>query len=195
MVGWIGQSSLAATQIINQLNMIMIMGPYGISLASNILISKALGEGSTNSLRVYGNAGIFVGIIFTSIIAVIYLIFPKNLISLYSIDLNDPSNVEIINIAIILFFIGSISQIFDGIRNIIIGSLRGLQDTIIPMWYGVLSCWIIGAPFGYLLGIKFNYGAIGIGFAFLVSWVICTILLLIRFYKKTAIQVIHATNL
>lgn len=194
IVGWIGQSSLAATQILNQLNMIMIMGPYGISLASNVLISQAFGKRDMKSIRMLGNAGILSGVVFTSIIALIYFIFPKNLIAIYSINLNDLSNAQIINIAILLFFIGGFSQIFDGIRNIIIGALRGLQDTIMPMWYGIIACWIIGVPLGYLLGIKLNYGAPGIIAAFLISWIVCTTLLIIRFIKKPRCMTVILIN-
>lgn len=185
MVGWLGQVPLAATQIINQLNMIMIMGPYGISLASNVLISQDFGKGDKNSIRTLGNASMFTGFVFTAIVAMFYIAFPEQFISLYSVNISNPANLTLIKIATLLFFIGAFSQIFDGIRNIVIGSLRGLQDTVTPMWYGIISCWFVGIPLCYLLGIEFKFGAPGISMAFLVSWLICSIFLIARFYNKT----------
>jgi MATE family multidrug resistance protein len=184
MIGWVGQTSLAASQIVMQLNMIAIMGPFGIMQASGVLIGKALGSGNKQATSVYGSAGLLSGLVFTLIVAFVYLLFPKLLISFYSVNIHDIANLKLIHIAVILFAIGAVSQVFDGLRAIITGALRGFHDSVTPMWVGVIASWIISIPLGYVLGFWLHLGAPGISAGFLFAWIIGSAVLIQRFYKK-----------
>lgn len=184
MVGWINQASLAAAQIINQVNTIMIMCPFGIAQAASVLIGQAQGRGDKNAGKIYGNAAFLVGLACTIITAFLYCLFPQWFISLFSVDINNPANELTVHIATILFYIVALSQIFDGIRNIITGALRGYKDSAIPMWIGTTATWLIAIPSSYLLGIKLHGGAPGISLAFLIAWIITIPFLVKRFYIK-----------
>lgn len=187
MVGWINQTSLAASQIVLQINMIAIMFPFGIMQASSVLVGKAFGEGRHAATRTYGEAGMLSGVGITLLIAAIYLLFPKTLMHFYSVKVNDAANFFLVHITTMLFAIAAFSQIFDGLRNIATGALRGYHDSVAPMWIGILSGWIFSIPVSYLLGIKLHFGAPGISAGFLFGFALGTALLIRRFYQKTSI--------
>lgn len=187
IVGWLGQTALAAAQIVNQMNMIVIMGPYGISMASSVLVGQAFGRGDKHAVRAYSSAGLIVGLVCTTIIALGYFVFPREIISFYSVDTNDPANFTLVHLATILFLIVAFSQLFDGLRNIATGALRGFHDSVTPMWIGVAASWLIGIPLSYWLGIKLDFGVKGVSFAFLIAWIFGAVLLINRLYRKTKI--------
>jgi multidrug resistance protein, MATE family len=185
MVGWINQTSLAASQIVIQLNMIALMLPFGIMQASSVLVGRAFGEGNHTATRVYGEAGMLSGLAVTIVIAAVYLLFPEALMRFYHVNVADPANFTLVHITTILFAIAAFSQIFDGLRNIATGALRGYHDSVAPMWIGILSGWVFSIPVSYLLGIKLHYGAPGISGGFLFGFALGTVLLIRRFYKRT----------
>jgi len=184
MVGWINQASLAASQIINQINMIMIMASFSVAQTASVLIGQAQGRGDKHASKIYGSATFLVGLGFAIIIAILYYLLPKRFIGLFSVDITNPTNAATVHIAITLFYIIAVAQIFDSVRNIVTGALRGLKDSMMPMWIGIGAAWIIGIPGGYFLGIKLHGGAPAISFAFLIAWLLATPPLVWRFYHK-----------
>ena len=96
-----------------------------------------------------------------------------------------PANVNTVHLAVLFLAISAFAQIFDSIRNILTGSLRGFRDTKVPMWVGILSTWVFYIPVSYLLGFVFHWGAVGVAMGFLVGVFVGSIILIKRFYNKT----------
>jgi len=46
------------------------------------------------------------------------------------------------------------------IRNILMGSLRGLLDTKFSMLIGILSIWVVGMPLSYWFAFSLQWGVI-----------------------------------
>jgi multidrug resistance protein, MATE family len=184
IIGWINQASLAAAQIINQLNSIFIMCPFGIAQTASVLIGHAQGRGDKHASKTYGTASLLIGLVCSIIIALVYCLFPHWFISLFSVDISDAKNALTIQIAITLFYILAISQIGDSVRNITAGALRGFKDSATPMWVNAGAAWIVGIPGGYWLSIKLHMGAPGMCLAFLIAWFAAVPILLKRFYAK-----------
>lgn len=185
-MGWFGIIQLGAWQIVSQIAVLVIMIPYGIGQASSVLVARALGEENHGVIKYLGYSAIAVGIVFLTVVAFIYLCFPKLLISFY-INLNDVNAFEIIKIATLLFAIDSVIEIFDGVRNVITGSLRGFHDTKVPMWVSIIANWFISLPLGYILAIYFNLGGAGIKIGFLVGFALGAFVLVRRFNKKCSV--------
>jgi MATE family multidrug resistance protein len=184
--GWLGEDALAAFQAVIQFNMIIIMIPYGFAQSSAILIGQALGRNEKSVTKLLGNAALIMGIVFMLLIAAAYLLMPKTLMSMY-LDTQNPANFYTINIAVILFAISAFSQLFDGIRNIVTGSLRGFHDTKSPMLVGILATCVINIPVGYFLAFPLHLGPAGLSLGFALGVTLGAFVLLRRFYKKASI--------
>src|SRR6185436_12574074 len=67
MMGWLGATALAAHQIALSCAAFTFMFPLGLSMATSIRISKALGEGRRDALRAigFGSLGLTVGLMLT----------------------------------------------------------------------------------------------------------------------------------
>lgn len=184
MVGWLDQTSLAASQIVMQTNMIMIMGAFGVQQATSVLVGRSLGKGDQLATKTYSQAGLLIALLLSMITAIIYWFFPKIIISFFSVDIHDPANKLLIKITVIQFLINSFSMLFDNLRNIATGALRGLHDTATPMWIGLVVSWGIAIPVGYLLGFTLNFGIAGIASGFTCAWILGSSLLIRRLYAK-----------
>lgn len=159
------------------------MIPVGLSQTSGILVGQALGSNNKAFTLSISNANLLLGTFLMSLIACMYIFAPKLLISFY-LNINNPANINTMHIAILLLAVTAISQIFDSIRNIVTGVLRGFKDTQIPMRVGILVTWIIGLPLSYLLAFTFHWGPVRISIAYALGFLVGAIILTQRFYRK-----------
>jgi MATE family multidrug resistance protein len=81
-----------------------------------------------------------------------------------------------------IFFISAFSQIFDGLRHILFGLLRGLLDTRFPMYSSLLIIWVIGVPLSYVLAFLLGLGVVGIVMGGTISMFIGALVLFYRWY-------------
>ena len=185
MAGWVSTDALAARQISVQFTLLMILPLLAISQASGVLVSRAMGAKRPQDVKHYGNYAIILGLIISSIICIIFLLFPHRLTALF-VNPNLPENINIVKLSITLLIIAAISQIIDGIRNVCTGALRGLYDTQFPMKISFLSLWIIGLPLAYVLAFPLHLGIIGLSLAFTISVALGAIILYMRWRNKCA---------
>ena len=65
-------------------------------------------------------------------------------------------------IALQLFVIAALFQIFDGVQVIAAGALRGYRDTAVPMLIAAIGYWAIGFAGSWLLAFPLGFGAVGL---------------------------------
>jgi MATE family multidrug resistance protein len=82
--------------------------------------------------------------------------FPEPIARIFTRD------ASTIAIALVLFPIAGMFQIFDGIQVVAAAILRGTGDTRWPMIIHVMSFWAVGIPFGLLLAFPLGFGAPGL---------------------------------
>lgn len=160
MIGWIGTTALAAFQIVNQYYFLTVIPIFSLSQASGILVGHACGAKQFHEVKKLSHASIAMTLLASSFIAIVFLTFPKALTAFY-MNVQDPANTATLHLTVLIFFIIAFSQIFDAVRNVLIGILRGLFDTRFPMYMSLFTIWIIGMPLSYLLAFPLHYGAIG----------------------------------
>ncbi|MCK4608070.1 MAG: MATE family efflux transporter [Gammaproteobacteria bacterium] len=184
IIGWLGITALAAQQIVVQLGFLIIITPYGIGQVSGILISQSLGKTDNHKVRYYGEAGMLLGLIFALMVAAIYYFFPDILIRCFSVQITSHANKELIGITRKLLIVVAVAQIFDSVKNVATGALRGFKDTQTPMWLGIIFSWLVSLPIGYALGFKLHLGVIGVRMGFVIGFLFCALLLIYRFYQR-----------
>lgn len=186
MVGWLGVKELSVQQILLQCSMVALMIPLGVGQACTILISYAMGNNEKYLIRNICFVGMTLVIFSMMIIAGVYWIVPEKIISLY-IPLND-SNQAIIHLATIMLALVAFNQLADAVRNLVIASLRGLQDIWHPMWINMVLLWIVALPCSYLLAFPLGKGLLGVNLGFLIAFILGAILMTMRFIQKTKIN-------
>lgn len=184
LLGQLGTTPLAAHQIALQTAGTSFQIALGISLATTVRVGQLAGEQDVASVRLAGYVGISLGALSMAITGIIFWLLPKSVVSLY-LDINNPSNADVVNLAVKLLVVAAIFQIVDGVQATAAGALRGLKDTRTPMLIGIFAYWGVGLPTGYALGIWLNYGAIGLWWGLAIGLASAAIILTWRFSNIT----------
>lgn len=182
LMGYLGTVTLAAHQIALQTAVMTYMVPVGISFAATMRVGQTIGRNDPGGARLAGYVAITLGAAFMSCMALIFWTMPDKIVALY-IDIHNPANLNVVNLAKHLLGIAAMFQIFDGIQVIAGGALRGLKDTQIPMLIGLFSYWCIGMLSGYLLGFHFHWDGAGLWFGLVLGLAFASVILTWRFTR------------
>ncbi len=128
---------------------------FGVSVASTTLVGQFIGAKDLKMARKSGYTAIKIGGLIGTVMAIVFLAFPKQLIALISKD------SEVIALGSKLLMLLSITRITEGIGICSSGGLRGAGDMKFPMFVGLIYAWTIFVPLAYLLGNVLHKGAIG----------------------------------
>lgn len=181
LMGYLGKVPLAAHYIALQTISITFMVPVGISYATTMRVGHELGRNNREGTKLAGTVGMAVGGLFMALMGIVVWQFPRTIASIY-LDLNDPENIGVIELAISLLKIAAMFQIFDGVQVIAAGALRGLQDTRIPMIIGFISYWCIGLLSGYITAFQWGWGSLGLWWGWVFGLAVASVILPWRFY-------------
>ena len=180
MMGWLGTSALAAHGIAIQISGITFMIYLGLANAGTVRVGRAVGRLDYSGLRFASISVIILTIVAVLIVAFTFLSVPKPLLMLFL----SPSHIDtpsIILIGVPLLAIAAIFQIADGLQVVVLGLLRGVKDTAIPMVITAICYWGVGIPCSYLFGFIFNWGGNGVWFGLVIGLTLASIFLIIRY--------------
>jgi MATE family multidrug resistance protein len=109
---------------------------------------------------------------------------PEATVSIF-LDPDDPAVAKILPLAASLIVIAAVYQIVDGAQIVAMGALRGLNDTMMPFFLGLLGYWVIGMSGGYFFGFVLGHGAIGVWWGLALGLAASASLLTWRFHRRT----------
>jgi MATE family multidrug resistance protein len=98
----------------------------------------------------------------------------------------------VIRIGAKLLLVAAAFQLFDGVQVVTTGALRGVGDTKTPMFANLVAYWFIGLPFGYFLGFRVHWGAVGIWTGLCAGLIIIGSTLLFVWHRKKLVTASHA---
>ncbi|MEO1341211.1 MAG: MATE family efflux transporter [Cyanobacteria bacterium J06635_13] len=185
LMGALGTEVLAAHQIVFQTMMVTFMIPFGMSFATTARVGQWLGRKNNLGIKRAGYISIGLGFAVMFFLAIAMLLFPQVIIGLY-IDLQDPTNVAIVDLALPMLMVATISQILDAVQKITYGALQGLQDTQVPVLLNIFAFWGVGLTIGYLLGFHLSLGGTGLWLGQSIGVATAAILFLLRFRDRLA---------
>ena len=187
MMGWVGTIALATHGIVQQIVAISFMIPLGLSNVATIRAGRAFGRKDSIGLW-RASITVLLSALLTSVCTVVlFLTLPGHLLRLF-LDTAEPDFPYIIAYGASLLAIAAAFQVFDAMQVIVLGLLRGIKDTAIPMVLAVISYWLIGVPVGYLLGFNYDYGGIGIWSGLVIGLGFAAITMGIRYYQRLQIM-------
>lgn len=184
LMGWIGTSALAAHQIALQTASILFMVPFGIAMAATVRVGHAVGRADSADTRRAGFAAIALGATFMAAMVLVIIAFRHVIPLLFLGTPTDDAGATVALAATLLAF-GATFFIVDGIQTIAAGSLRGLNDTRIPMIFSAISFWPVGFTASYTLAFPAGLGAVGVWMGFTLGLTVYAVLLVWRFNLLT----------
>jgi MATE family multidrug resistance protein len=183
LMGYFGVVALAAHQIAFQCATFVYMVPLGISLAMGLRVGHMVGEQHISRALRTIYIGLGIGMCFSIIVILIFVLFPGVLVNLF-IHPNETNYREVSHLAILYLTIAALFQCFDTLQVILIGCLRGLKDTFIPMLIAIFSYLFIALGGGYLLAFKLQLRGVGLWWGLALGLGFSSMLLLWRLHKK-----------
>lgn len=161
LMGLIDATSLAAHAIAIQIASITFMVPMGLGQAATVRVGRAFGADDRDGISRAGWTALVLGVGFMALVALVMLLAPRALIWAF-IDLDDPANVPVVELAVTFLALAALFQIVDGAQAVGGGMLRGLHDTTVPMIYAAIGYWAIGMSLGVALAFPLGFGGVGI---------------------------------
>ncbi|KJK46071.1 multidrug transporter [Streptomyces sp. NRRL F-4428] len=183
VIGSLGVEALAAQTVLNQIVYIVFMVSAGLSHAASILISEADGRDDYREARRTGLLGTAWGTIATLLVAVVYVLAPDAVVSLF-LSAEHAGDTDIIALTATGLLIAALMQVFDATQNIGNGILRGIGDTAGPFRISLVGYWLIGLPAGYLLGVTAGWGVEGVWTGQTIGLAATAALLLAAFLRR-----------
>lgn len=178
MMGWFDKITISANQITGTLGNCAFMIVMSIGAATTIRVSHCYGSRKIGDISMAAKASYHLVLVWNFFAAIVFISCRNYIPMLFT------SNVEVIEIASQLLVFAAIYQLSDGIQNISVGILRGIQDVKIIMPIAFISYWLLNLPVGYLFGFTLGMGPTGLylGFAFGLS---CAAVLMIWRIRRT----------
>jgi MATE family multidrug resistance protein len=113
--------------------------------------------------------------------AVAFWTLPEAIVALY-LDMSDPANAQVIDLAVRLLGVAAVFQVFDGVQVAASGALQGLKDTRVPMLIAIATYWGVGLTSGAWLGFSLGWGAVGFWWGLVAGLAAAAVLLGLRFH-------------
>ena len=179
MMGWFGaeaKATISANQIAMTIGNCAFMIVMSIGAATTIRVSHCYGARNIGELSLAAKASYHLVLAWNAFAALVFISLRHFIPTLFT------TNAEVIAIASHLLAFAALYQLSDGIQNVSVGILRGIQDVRIIMPIALVSYWILNLPVGYLLGFSLGMGPSGlyVGFTFGLSTAALLMILRIR---------------
>ena len=179
MVGWYGEIQVAAHAVALNAASVTYMVASGIGMAGSILVGNGYGEQSVSKIRKVAHATFFLMVIFELFNALIFVIFNRQIASLYGVE------PEVMPLILPLFLLAAVFQVSDGIQAAAMSLLRGIKDVFWASIISIFSYWVVSMPLSYYLGEILQKEVYGVWTGFTVGLLVASILGVYRFYQKS----------
>jgi MATE family multidrug resistance protein len=188
LIARLGALPASAHLIAINFSALMFMVPLGLASAVTTRVGNALGRGEPEAARYAGMIGLLIVLFTQTMSAAAMLLVPEFIVRIYT------SDAAITAIAVSLLFYSAIFQYADGIQICAAGALRGLKDTMVPMFINIFSYLLIGLSVGYYLTFNKDMGPAGMWIGMITGLSFGAVLLLGRFLIKSR-NLIRAGNI
>ena len=177
LMGRIAGIYAAGQNILITLVNMTFMIPFAISNGIAVKVGFANGSGNFCDLKKYSFTGIGMSLTFMTICALVYLSFPKFIVSIFT---PDPKLYQIV-LPVMVILAGY--QIFDGLQISLSGICKGIKQTKIIMLANFIAYWCISIPLGCYLGLHLKMNLAGFWIGLLSSSIILCAIMILKLRK------------
>jgi MATE family multidrug resistance protein len=182
--GVLGVESLAAYEVIIGWIELPFVIALGFAEATMVRVAYGVGRGSFAAARQAGILGMVIGVSAIVFLVLIPLGVPDLIVRVF-LDTDDPGFDGVAALSAKLLVIAAIFQVFDGLQAIASRALRGIKDTVAPLWIAGFGYWVLGIGGGCLLTFPAGMGAVGLWWGLACGLIVTGSLLAWRFLRLT----------
>ena len=178
MMGWFGEEAIGANQITITLANCAFMIVMSFGAAATIRVSHCYGVRDIGTLARAVKASYHMGLVWNLFSAAVFILLRHQIPYLFT------GNAEVAGMASDLLVIVALFQLSDGVQNISVGTLRGIQDVSIIMPIAFLAYIALNLPVGYLCGFVLGMGPVGLYVGYIVGLTAAGALMILRIRRK-----------
>jgi putative MATE family efflux protein len=151
-----GSTAVAGYTIAIRLIVFAILPAWGMANASATLVGQNLGAGFPERAEKSVWRAAFLNMLFLGAVTVIFLVFAKQLLGLFSTD------EEVLRNGVQCLQIVSIGYVFYAYGMVVTQSFNGAGDTRTPTIINFVGFWLFQIPLAYALALHFGIGTPGV---------------------------------
>lgn len=141
IIGWIGPSELAATNIAFNLNSLAFTPVIGVGIAITTLVGQRIGEGRPDLAAKSTWKGFVLGGGIMLVFGAMYVLFPNVLLTPYALYAEDEDFAKTREIVVILLRFVALYSFFDGMAIVFGSAIRAAGDTVFSMMMTCACAW------------------------------------------------------
>lgn len=138
-----GSIATTAGYIALQFMHLSFMPTVGLSIATQAMVGKAMGEGDPDKARAHAMLGLKFAMVYMGLCAVAFVIWRREMIGIF---LDDQTSVEdaakVVAVGAMVMIAAAVFQVFDAIAIILSAALRGAGDTVWPGVVIIILSWV-----------------------------------------------------
>lgn len=181
VVGRLGETELAASNIVLSINSLAFLPIVGLNIAASILVGQAMGKQNVEQATVAAHSVLHVALLWMGSFGAIFLLFPYELTSLFRpADISIAEFAHIQSMCQVLLAYVAFFCMQDAVALVFFGSLKGAGDTMYVMW-AIAFCAIFCLGVPIMIG-RFVFDA-GLHALWAMLLVYVCILALTAFYR------------
>jgi MATE family multidrug resistance protein len=180
MAGMLGKIVLDAHQIALNIAAVAFMVPLGLSQATGIRVSQAVGLRQLAEARRIGWESLGCSTAFMALYAVGILLTRHALPQLF-LRADAPGAADVVALSAWLLLWAAAFAVFDGAQIVSLGILRGLRDVRVPTAISFAGYWLVAGPLAWYFGLEKGWGGPGLWTGVTIGVMVVALLLVARF--------------
>jgi MATE family multidrug resistance protein len=169
IVTHLGTTTLAAFNVMIQINSVSFMPAFGLASAGAVLVGEAIGRRALSEVPRSVKLTIAVAAAWMLCVGTLYLLIPEHLVGLFTSRSGEDAG-ELLRIGTLMLMISAVWQMFDAIGMTLSEALRAAGDTTWCMVARIVLAWGCFVP-GAWFAIFLRHGGIGSVMLALASYI------------------------
>lgn len=147
LMGRLGTTNLAATNIALNINSLAFMPMIGFAIAVSVLVGQHLGNNRPDLAERGVYSGFHITLLYMSSIAALYVLAPKLILMPYAAQADPQSFGEIQRLVIVLLRFVAVYSVFDSLNLIFASAIKGAGDTrFVMLAMAAMSIFVLILP-------------------------------------------------
>lgn len=173
-----GTITTAAYGVGSNLLQVIIIPALGIAMASSVLVGHNIGAGKMKRAEDAAILSAIISFVLLTFVGIFCFVFASSLVRFFV-----PNDAEVIRQGTIFVRIIAFSFGFLGMQMSLSGVFRASGNMMIPLLFSVVSLWVLQFPIAYILSKHTSLDALGLWWAFPISYILTALLAVVWFMK------------